>query len=127
MKKITPMNLIHDSTELRKLIAENPDLPIVVISDEESCLEGSVYTYMGTVNCYVCEILNAEVGSDCRGYYQVFEDRDDFEEEMAIILDDELGDDSLKMSDDEFESLLQERIKEYEPYWIKAIVIKGCN
>lgn len=127
MKKITPMNLIHDSTELRKLIVENPDLPIVVISDEESCLEGSVYTYMGTVNCYVCEILNAEVGDDCKGYYQVFEDRDDFEEEMAIILDDELGDDSQKMSDDEFESLLQERIKEYEPYWTKAIVIRGCN
>lgn len=28
--------LIHDATELRKLIAENPDLPIVVLASEEA-------------------------------------------------------------------------------------------
>ena len=30
------LGLIHDATELRKLIAENPDLPIVVIAGEEA-------------------------------------------------------------------------------------------
>lgn len=126
--KITPMNIVHDSTDLRKLIIDNPDLPIVIISNEESCIEDSVDTYMGKVNCYVCEILNAEVGSDCRGYYRVFDDRQDFEEELAILLEDELSDDDFKsMSNDEFERLLQERMKEYEPYWTKAIVIKAYN
>ena len=28
--------LVHDTTELRKLIAENPELPIVVLAGEES-------------------------------------------------------------------------------------------
>lgn len=30
------LGLIHDASELRKLIAENPDLPIVVLAGDEA-------------------------------------------------------------------------------------------
>lgn len=33
---MSELNIIQDSTELRKLIAENPDLPIVVMVGEEA-------------------------------------------------------------------------------------------
>ena len=45
------------------------------------------------------------------------------------IIDDELDDmiydcDEL---DKEFEKLLQERVKEYEPYWHKVILVQAYN
>lgn len=37
------IDLIHDATELRKLIAENPDLPIVVLAGEDANNGGNYY------------------------------------------------------------------------------------
>ena len=42
---MSDLNIIKDSTELRKLIAENPDLPIVVMVGEDAAFSDCYWTY----------------------------------------------------------------------------------
>ena len=115
------LNLVKDSTELRKAIAENPDLPIVVMVGREAALEEYGYTY--------CEVVKAEVGEilDCHVPWSegIYNDRIKFEEDMADYLCDEP--EYRKMPDEEFEKALEKEKAKYEPYWKKAIIVKADN
>lgn len=116
------LNLVKDSTELRKIIAENPELPIVVMVGREAALEEYGYTY--------CEVVIAEVGEilDCYTPWKkeiVYNDREDFEEDLADYLCEKK--EYAEMSDEGFEKVLEEEKAKYEPYWIKAIIIKADN
>lgn len=101
-----------DSTkELRKLILENPDLPLLVFCGEESW--GGDWPYeLAEVNS--CSILE----------YGVIEnqwvERDDYEEELSNTMrsDPEYCD----LPEDEFDSALEERLANAE--FVKAITIK---
>lgn len=46
-------NIVKDSTELRKLIAENPELPIVVMVGEEATSSDYYWTYCSDLRCVV--------------------------------------------------------------------------
>lgn len=116
------LNIVKDSTELRKIIAENPELPIVVMVGREAALDEYGYTY--------CEVVIAEVDEilDCYTPWKketVYNDRTDFEEDLADYLCEE--DKYKKMSDEEFEKVLEEEKAKYEPYWKKAIIVKADN
>ena len=37
--------LVHDSAELRKLMQEHPDCPVVVLANEESACSDYAWTY----------------------------------------------------------------------------------
>ena len=116
------LNLVKDSTGLRKAIAENPELPIVVMVGREAALEEYGFTY--------CEVVIAEVGEilDCYTPWKeeiVYNDREDFEEDLADYLCD--NPEYTKLSDEEFEKILEKEKAKYEPYWKKAIIVKADN
>ena len=117
-------DIVKDSAELRKMIAENPDLPIVVMSSYEACTDEYYWTYCSAVHCEVGELL------DCECPWKeglVYSDRIEFEEDLAGYLSDEYEDIDHRLTDDEFEKLLEQQKEKYEPYWHKAIIIKADN
>ena len=53
-------SLTHSSDELKKLILENPDLPIVVLAGEEASGYDFYWTYCSSVSCHISEILDCD-------------------------------------------------------------------
>ena len=113
-------NFVKYTEELRKLITENPDLPIAVIVDPEVCGDDSMWWYAPDVRFDIGEILNCEQDVNDE---KVFTDRIDFEETLADIM----ADDShyAVLNDDDFQKAVDEKLEEYEPYWTKVIQIKA--
>lgn len=116
--------LIHDATELRKLIAENPDLPIVVLASEEANHGEWGWEYCCDVSCEVQEILDVKTPYD-REDGIIFYDRGDFEEAIADHICD--CEQYRSMSDKEFDAVVQRMAAEYDGYWEKVIVIYASN
>ena len=116
-------DIIKDNTELRKAIAENPELPIVVMASYEACTDEYYWTYCSSVHCEVGELL------DCECPWKeglVYSDREDFEDDLANYLSDTVeGAD--KMTDEEFERVLEEQKRVYSQHWHKAIIVKADN
>lgn len=115
--------LSKDTGELKKLIIENPDLPIVVLAGEEA--NGGDYCWMfcSDISFGIEEIL------DCDFYdYNdaVFYDRNMFEEYIEDILYDEYHNKHNK-SEEEYEKAIKDKLTEFEPYWKKVIAIYATN
>lgn len=114
-------NIVKDSNELRTAIAENPELPIVVMVGRDAASDEYGYTY--------CEVVKAEVGEilNCHTPWseEIYNDRIEFEEDMVDYLCEE--DKYKKMSDEEFEKALEKKKAKHEPYWIKAIIVRADN
>lgn len=115
-----PLNLFTKQTdELKKLIAEHPDYPIVVLCGMDVVPSDDFYFwYAPTLRFSVGEILDCEQAIDDK---KVYSDRDDLEEDMRNLLaDDESFAD---LTDEEFDKAVQEKLKEFEPYWKDVIQI----
>lgn len=116
--------LIHDATELRKLIAENPDLPIVVLASEEANSGEWGWQYCCNVSCEVQEILDVKTPYD-REDGIIFHDRGDFEEAIA---DHKCDLESYKsMSDHEFDEAVRREAAMYDRCWRKVIAVYASN
>lgn len=115
--------IIHDLPELRKLILENPDLPIAVIAGEYANSGDYGYEYCHNVNCRIEEILEGTLPFGNDGY--VFNDKIEFEERLANYLIK--TPEGQKCSDSEFEGLLRRELAAYEPCWTKVIAIYADN
>lgn len=116
------IDLIHDATELRKLIAENPDLPIVVLAGEEANNGGNYYwMYCSSVSASIEEILYIHTPYDEDA---IFTDKDYFEEAVCDALNNK---ETSELSEDEFDSLVKAEIAKYEPYWRKVIAVYANN
>ena len=116
-------DIVKDSTELRKAIAENPDLPIVVMASYEEVSDEFYWTYCSDVRCEIGEVL------DCECPWKegiVYSDRTEFEEDLADYLSDTV-ENANKMSDEEFDRILNVWEETFEKYWHKAIIIKADN
>lgn len=113
-------SLAKNSDELKKLIFENPDLPIVVLADEDSNCGDWRWTYCSSISFDICEILDCD-------YYDyddtVFTDRDRLEEKIG----DDLYDEYYGKSDEEYEVAIKHELEKYEPYWTKVIAIYASN
>lgn len=113
-------SLIKETGELRKLILENPDLPIVVLAGQDATCGDYGWTYCSNISFGIGEIL------DCEFYdYDniVFTDRDRLEEYISDILADEY----INGTDEEFEAAVKKEVEKYEPYWKKVIEIRADN
>lgn len=113
-------SLAKNSDELKKLIAENPDLPIVVLaSDDASCGDWR-WTYCSSVTFGIDEILDCD-------YYDyddvVFTDRERLEEKIS----DDLYDEYCDKGDEEYDEAVNRKMEELEPYWKKVIAIYASN
>lgn len=113
-------SLVKNSDELKKLIAENPDLPIVVLAGEEANDGYWGWMYCSNISFGIGEILDCD-------YYDVddsvFVDRDRLKEKIA----DDVYDEHEYASDEECEEIIKRRLEELEPYWKKVIEIRATN
>lgn len=113
------LGIVHDASELRKLIAENPELPICVLVGREAASDEFSYTYCTDTRAYVGEILDCEIPTrEC-----VVTDRDDLKDALDDLYCDEYAD----LSDDEYDKAIEAKIAEYEPFWKKAIIVYADN
>lgn len=109
---------IYETEELRRLIIENPGLPLVVFAGEEANI-GSEYSYMlcSSVSASVGEFLDNEI---------VFEAEQCFFErcELETYLYENTEFDG---PDEEFDAYIADKMKELERYWKKAIIVYVNN
>ena len=115
------INISKPTEELRRLILENPDLPIVVMSSYEAMSDEWYWTYCSNVSFSIDEYMSYDVFDD--GMLET--DRDHFKERLQYKFED--LPECENMSDEEFDKYLDQKYKEYEPYWKKAIFICADN
>ena len=120
--KYRPLNMFMKQTdELKKLIAEHPDYPIVVMVANEVVADDFYgWWYAPSLSFSIGEILDCEQEVNDE---KVYTDRDDFEEDLADILGD--SGDYDETTDEEFDKIVQEELKKYEPYWKRVIQIRA--
>lgn len=114
-----PTGLLHSADELKQLIVENPDLPILVFAGEYA--NNGDYPYMS------CSYVSAEKGEflDCEQQIdecRCYTDRDDFEDDVYTVLEEEDRYDDL--SDEEFDSVVKQKVAEYDEFWKPCIILK---
>lgn len=114
-----PSGLLHDCHELRKLILENPGLPLLIFAGQD-CNIGE-YGYMS------CGVVSASVGEflDCQQTVndgRCYSDRDDFQEDLENNLYQDFSG-----SDREFKEYVEKILREYDPYWKPAIIVYVDN
>lgn len=117
-------DIVKDSTELRKAIAENPNLPIVVLVGQDAASDEFGYTYCRDVRCCIDDIL------DCQCEWQddvdiVYNSRDEFEDDLRNYLGEQ--EEYENLSDEDFDKIVEQEKLKYKSYWHKAIVITADN
>ena len=115
-----PAGVLFAAQDVRKLMMENPDLPVCFLATEEA--------NTGDYNTMFCTSVHAEIGEilDCQQDIKdeiIFTDRDHFEDELYCMLDYSDDFDSEEALDTEFKRL----VAEYEPYWRKCILVTVGN
>ena len=120
-KKIISLNITKQTTELKELIAEHPDYPIIVLAGQDAVCNEYDYTFCQSVHFEIGQILDCYTPYD--GEY-VFRSEDDLREAIEEVLYD---DENCDLSDNEFEKLIDEKVKEFEPFWKDVIFIFANN
>lgn len=120
MNKFREYALSKKTDELKKLILENPDLPIVVLAGEEANIGDHYWMFCSSISFHIEEILDCDYVND---YDCVFTDRDALEEHI----ENELYDEYCDKSDEEYDEAIKNKLAELEPYWTKVIAIYATN
>ena len=115
-----PLNMFTKQTdELKKLIAEHPDYPIIVMVANEVVADDFYgWWYAPSLSFSIGEILDCEQEVNDERTYT---DRDEFEEDMVDMLCNQQKYD--EFTDEDFNEVVQEELKKYDPYWKKVIQI----
>ena len=121
-KERKPSGLLHSADELKQLIAENPDLPILVFAGDDANTGDYSYMSCSYIKAYKGEFLDcAQTVNDCMCYT----DRDDFEEAVADSL---AGEEQYRdLPYDEFNSLVERTVNEYNDFWKPCILLHVDN
>lgn len=114
------LDILHPTTELRKLIIENPDLPLAVFAGESANSGDYSSTSCSDIHAYIGEILDCETDV-CED--RIFDDRDELEE----VLFDKLADEHPELSSDELDEMLKRQLDELNQYWEKCIILYVDN
>lgn len=117
-KERKPSGLLFSADKLKQLIAENPDLPIVVFAGDD--------TNTGDYTCASCNYVIVAKGEvlDCTQRIdedKCYTDRDEFEYDVFTVLQEEEQYD--KLTDDEFYSVVKHKVAEYDAFWKPCIVL----
>ena len=118
MNEFLSTGLLHSTDELRKLIIDNPDLPMLIFAGDD-CNSGD-WAYMS------CSHVSARIGEflDCAQTVndeRCYDDRDDFRADLEDKFYDFDG------SDQEFDTFIDNKLLEYEPYWRPCIIVYVDN
>lgn len=102
---------LRDTSNLKNLILENPDLPLLIFCGEESwigdyCYNSAPYASKGQIKCLTL-------------YNDRYVDEDDYRELLSDNLCDE--EEYANLSDEEYDKMIDQKVAETE--FCKAIVI----
>lgn len=102
---------LNDTTILRKLILENPELPLLIFVGEEAYCPDYSYTMAFSSGGEIQELslYNDEMWMDYDDYKDKLTDDLEYEEEYK------------NLPDEEYDKMIDEKMKEVE--FVKAIVI----
>lgn len=111
--------LLQNTEKLKRLILDNPELPLLVFAGENA-VAGDWFYWMNcsSVTCEIGEFLDCNQKIDPE---RLFTDRREFEDELIddIWYMDESGED--------FELRLEKEKRNYEPYWKPCILLYVDN
>lgn len=120
MMGIDHLKLTKNTDELKRLIAEHPDYPIVVLAGEEANVGDYSWMFCSDISFGIDEILDTD-------FYDhddaVFTDRDRLEEYIEDMLYDEYN----EKPEEEYTAAIKAKMAELEPYWEKVIAIWASN
>lgn len=116
--------MLHCTDELRQLIIDNPDLPLLVFAGEDANNGDYYQMSCSRIDAYVGEYLDC-----CQTVEEdvCFTDRDEFEEKLTDFLADKTYCSDDEFNDDELNELVQKELAEYEPYWKPCIILTVDN
>ena len=102
---------LEDTTELRKLIIENPDLPLLFFVGDDAYIDDGYQYSMAYAS-------DAEI-QELTLYSDVWMDKDDYVEKIRddLAFEEEYKD----MTDEEYDAMIDQKVSEAE--FVKAIVI----
>lgn len=117
-----PTGLLKSGAGLRQMLLNYPDLPLLVFAGEDA--NSGDYYYMS------CCSINANIGEflDCEQTIndeRIYEDRDDFRQDVADLLAD--MDENCTLSSEEFDAKVDATVAQYDPYWKKCIIVYANN
>lgn len=101
---------LEDTTELRKLIINNPDLPLLVFCGPET--NSGEFPYESNKDI-ACDIQELTLYKDC------WIPKDEYDEQLRDDLCDE--EEYKDMTDEEYDKMIDQKVNETE--FVKAIVI----
>ena len=117
-----PTGLLKFGTELRQMLLDYPDLPLLVFAGEDA--NSGDYCYMScySVTAHIGEVLDCwqKINDE-----RIYEDRDDFRQDVADLLAD--MDENCTLADAEFDAKVDETVAQYDPYWKKCIIVYVNN
>lgn len=99
---------LEDTTELRKLIIENPDLPLIVFCGDDSWHDWYPYEKANVNGCDVKELTL---------YNDWWLDKEDYADTLHL----DLAEEYVGMTDEEYDKMIDQKVNETE--FVKAIVI----
>lgn len=114
---------LEQNKELKDLVASNPDLPIIFLSqstDEEG------YFLATNIKCSIGKVLFPDDTFVTKYDYipqnKVYDDEDELREDIAeqLNLDGEYS----KLSDSDFDALVDTIIRKYKPFWHRCIIVR---
>lgn len=111
MKKTKLPVSLEDTTELRKLIIDNPDLPLLFFVGDDAYIDDGYQYSMAYAS-------NAEI-QELTLYSDVWMNKDDYTEKLSddLAFEEEYKD----MTDEEYDAMIDQKVNETE--FVKAIVI----
>lgn len=119
---MTSRGIIHNNEDLRKLIIENPDLPIAVLVSDTANTGDYNWQYCSSIKCSIKEVLDCETPFEDN---YVYSDKYEFEEDLTGYLTSLPA--SQAMTIEEFVEWVEQEIDNYKPYWKKVIAIYADN
>ena len=113
MEYAEKIDVAKGTDELRKLILENPTLPIVILTDYEVVADEGGYWYGNNITYAIKDLLTVK-----SAYYdgdRIIDDRSDLEDLLSDRMCEEEW--AKDLSNEEYNNAVQRKMQEYEPLW----------
>lgn len=114
--------LLNDCEELKELMFENPDLPLLFMAGNTGNDGDFMYMSCHSVNASKCELLDY---SPNFGDGSIYTSRDQLREDVEFHLLD--NKENLNLSEKELSKLVDEEMEKYEDKWSECIIVYVGN
>lgn len=116
MNSCVKNSICRASEELRRIITDNPDLPILFVSE----FEGYCSSFTAEMGVFLeCECLPHRFESEVKFYM----DRADFERDFEDYLEDEYSEKYEDSTYSEWREFIHDKVAEYDKYWRKCVIV----